>query len=278
MLLNVLTRKIWLLTLFLPLNVTAQRAYIRSAAGYAWPLGFGKALMLDGYPYTGTGITSPGAFIREKPDASLSAGTYAILAAGIRCLPKVVIELALSEGIDTRKYSADLQLRSQQSSITHYVQRPLLLTPSLVWMNKANDRKPFFRIGIVLPLSRKIYTETYSLVDTVIVHDKKALETAFTVGLSAAAGYSIPLTKHIALSAEVSFIGMSLRITQANLIVCTADGQDLLPTRTQSQLQVEYIEGFVPQAYDPDKPGRLPSYRIPFSNIGMQVGVTIALN
>ena len=88
----------------------------------------------------------------------------------------------------------------------------------------------------------------------------------------------MPLTKWMAISVEAVFNALSLRVIQANLIACSADGGDLMPTRRQSQLQVNYVDGFVPQPYNPDKPGMLPSYKISFSNLGLNVGISVGLD
>ncbi len=261
-----------------PGKAAAQRVYISLAGGYAWSPGTGPALVLDGYPYSGSGMSRPGSFIYERSNASLAAGGFGSLAAGMAVSDEFAVELALQSGFQSRRYTADLDIfhhAGLRSHIEHYAKNPLFLTPSLLWARREHEAKPFLRVGAVLPLRREIVTETWSVRDTVTFFDKRAIGTALSVGFSAAAGYSVPVTSRIAVTAAASFTLLSLRVTDAVLVASGANGRDLMPSRTQSQARVEYVEGFNPQPQHPDEPGRMPSYRIPFHQFGLQVGASL---
>jgi len=269
-----------LFLLLLPFSAGAQSVYLSAAGGYAWSPGTGPDLVLDGYPYTGSGLNTPGYFTYERPNSSLAAGAFGSLAAGMAVSHNLAMEVTLQQGFQNRRYDADAYILAGaplRAHIIHYTKNPLFLTPSVLWQRREHEAKPFLRLGIVLPLRREIITETFSVRDTVRFYDKREIGTTFSAGFNASAGYSLPLTRYIAVTATASFTLLSLRVKEALLVASTANSIDLLPSRSLSQTKVEYVEGFYLQPQKPDMPGILPSYRIPFHQFGLQAGMTLNL-
>jgi hypothetical protein len=265
----------------------AQSFYIKPVVSHLFPLSMGHKVMLDGYPYTGTGLSQPGKFVYNNDKASLAAGTYLGLAAGVFINEQLALELSVTHGLSTKVYTIEADINANpysglpptyHTSISQYMDKPLLLTPSIVWNQDPSIRGLYVRIGAVIPLSRAIYSETRSQRDSSTFFDKREYKTRFALGFSGTLGYRVPINHFIAVLAEANLQLMSFKVDEARLLVSQANGEDIMPSRSQSQKLVYYVDNYAPSSGSPDEPGRMPAYRIPFSGYGFSLGLEFQLN
>ena len=273
-------KKKYLTTLFFALStataVSAQEAYTKIGIGYAMPLPFGGPLTVDGFPMTGSGYNYP---INEKYEishASLNTGLMGSIRMGYR-VKNTGIEAGLLIGLATNKniYQTENAL---QSKITIYSRMPVMFNPAISYQKKKEGNSIYGSVGLCMPLSKKIYTETESTsADNVRFFDKTEMTTKFTVGFTATLGYKVHISHSIYFFGELSMVNISFLTRQSDLIECTADGKSILDSRYESQKHVNYGRGVDVRLnnFNTDNIITIDAYRMPFNNYGLNIGLGI---
>jgi hypothetical protein len=133
----------------------------------------------------------------------------------------------------------------------------------------------YIQVGVALPVSRRIYTESETWRgDTMLFADKMQLKTSFSLGLSGTAGVKYRLDDHFSICAEVHALALSVYAKRAELTGSSAYGQDVLYSRTTYERVTEYKKDYDPYfTYDENSPRPRPRYSVPFSSLGVQLGV-----
>lgn len=260
---------------------SARSLYIRATGAYAAPVALGSQLQLDGYPYSGAYGTEPGDYVQYREKASLAAGNWAGISAGMQIRGNLGIEIAYDRGLQMRNYESASRIRGPydpRTDVSVECRNPGLLSISGVWTYRNMLQGPYIRLGVVIPLSRDIRSVARTTDDSAVYQDFRSYETAFGLGVRGALGYSLPLSKRISVFGEAAFLGMAFRATEARLTGSTRNGEDQMQNRTTREKRVVYTENYLEdRSLDPGQPGHLPQYRIPFSNVSLGVGVTVAL-
>lgn len=265
----------------------AQSVYIKPLGSQLFPLSMGRKLELDGYPYTGSGLAHPGQFVYYNNKGSLAAGQYLGIAAGVLITDQLALELSVAHGFSTEVYHAEANINASyygtmpatyHTSVSQYMDRPLLLTPSLAWNQDPSIRGFYVRVGAILPLSKKIFSETRSQRDTSWFFDKREYKTRFAIGFSGTLGYRLPITHFMSVLAEANLQLMSFKMDEARLLVSEANGENITESLDENQKLVYYVDDYQPLPRSTGTPGRLPAYRIPFSGYGFSLGLEFSLN
>ncbi len=158
-----------------------------------------------------------------------------------------------------------------------------IVTPSLVLQTSGDKLKAYTRLGIALPLNTKI-TEDQILSNapgtgTLQVDDFTwQIKNSFSLGFTAAAGVKYKISDNISVWGEVSLLSMSVYIKQQDLTnwVETAQG-------SAQSVPFSYYGGpttikFSKTATVDSNQASFPTYAQPFSNVGINVGVTFTLS
>ena len=99
-------------------------------------------------------------------------------------------------------------------------------------------------------------------------------------GLTAAVGADVALSDRWGLFAELSFMAMSYNPTNAELTVSTKNGADKLGSMTTDEKKINYHDSLTTNenAKSSDGlPSQAPSVSIPFSSVGVAVGLKFRL-
>jgi len=257
----------------------AQSYFIKAAVGYNMPLTDAQHLQLSGFPYSGSSISVRNDYVFDVSRASLCAGNNALLFAGWWFSRYAGVAVDASVGFSGKRYTTDAALgiypEGSTTSITQYARTPVVVTPSLAIRTGEHDFTGYVLVGIALPVSRRIYTESETRRnDTLLFADKMQLKTSFSLGLSGTAGVKYRLDDHFSICAELHVLALSVYARRAELTASTAYGQDVMYSRTGYERVTEYQKDFDPQyTYDENSPRPRPRYTIPFSSLGVQLGV-----
>lgn len=261
-------------------EAAAARSYfVKAAVGYNMPLSDAQHLQLSGFPYSGSSISVRNDYIFNMNRASLNAGNNLLLSAGWWCSHYVGVAADASVGFANHRYTASNELgiypEGSRTAVTQYARTPVILTPSLAIRTGGQDFTGYILVGVALPVSRRIYTASETRRnDTLLFADKMQLKTSFSLGLSGTAGAKYRLDDHFSICAELHVLALSVYAKRAELTASTAYGQDVMYSRTEYERVTEYRKDFDPQyTYDENSPRPRPRYSIPFSSLGVQLGV-----
>jgi hypothetical protein len=269
-----------LLMLWLTAGVANGQSYfLKAGFGYNMPLSDAQHLQLSGFPYSGSAIAVRSDYIFNVNSASLNAGNNACLSAGYWCSRYVGMAVDISAGFSNKRYSTgnglDIYPEGSTTFITQYAKMPLILTPSLVMRTGGKECTGYVQVGVALPVSRRIYTESETWqADTMLFADRIQLKTSFSVGLSGTAGVKYRLDDHFSICAELHALALSVYAKRAELVESKAYGQDVLYSRTEYERVTEYTKDYDPYfTYDENSPRPRPRFSVPFSSLGVQLGI-----
>jgi len=272
------------LLLFLLFCLTAKAAvaqsyFIKAAIGYNAPLSDAQHLQLSGFPYSGSSISIRNDYVFDINKASLNAGNNALVAAGYWFSKYIGAAVDVSVGFSNKRYTTNAALgiypEGSTTSITQYARTPVIVTPSLAIRTGDQEFSGYVLVGVALPVSRRIYTESETWRnDTMMFADKMKLKTGFSLGLSGTAGVKYRLDRHFSICAELHLLALSVYAQRAELTDSKAYGQDIMYSRTAYEKVTEYKKDFDPKyTYDENSPRPRPRYSVPFSSVGVQLGV-----
>lgn len=136
----------------------------------------------------------------------------------------------------------------------------------------------YSRLGLYMPLGGKtIGTKdvTYSISNTTVIqHIEVEYHGDFTIGYTAALGYSLNLSDKMALFGEFQYVGMNIYNKTATFKVYTKDGVDQLPGMKTIQKEVEYVdEVLATDNTDVDAPAKVLKSASAYSSFGINVGI-----
>ena len=278
-------KKIALLALGLStiINTSYAQLYIRAGLGYAFPLA-GQTIDGSSTPYSGSQNNS-GTQTYNLKSASFSSGFQGVLGCGYMFNPHIGIQLDGGIGISNTKYTfSDNNIQLQGGvpgsiSIIEQAKNPFLLIPSLVLQTGGNKWNIYSRMGLALPLNSKITLDQVEQnapgTGALTVYDfTLQIKNSFSVGLTAAAGVKYKINDMFDIWGEVSMLSMSLFIKEADLNNFSVNGQSTSLSYVTSPHVINYSKNVTVDSTG----ANLPTYSQPFSNVGINLGVSIRLS
>lgn len=268
-------------------TVKAQKIYFRGGVGYALPQG-GQIYGFGGYPLSGkysanyTGNDPVETFDVKK--SSFSAGVHGVVAAGMLLTKHIGVELGADIGLATKKMTLEvLQVdpgSSSKQTITQQSKLPIFVMPALV-IQSGGKINVYARGAVVIPVKSKISsdisaTETYATGGgsvTEVTNVSITHTASMTPGFGGAMGVKIKPAKHIAVWGEVNMTSLTLHFKESELTKYYIDGEDVLPYLTPEQKTIKYkLKGTSTGTTNVQM-----SESIPYSNIGVNVGISFEL-
>lgn len=258
-----------------------SRFNLRAGAGYAWPHA-GNTVIVSGQftrPLSGSSFLDGYNLTCDLKRVSFSSGMNATVGIGFTLGKHFGIEVAIA-GYGTRKYTYDAKV-AESPTLTHetvsttHAKIPMVIMPALLMSTGNATLSAYMRVGAALSGKTKIITNnSYSGVDITIASTFEL--TSFSgIGVTGAIGGKYLLTKHLQIWAEASGLSMALHPKSGNFTSYTVNGEDY-----SSQNSTHYKYGL---AYTTPNTTGMPSQRtatelsIPFSNIGVGLGISINL-
>ena len=157
----------------------------------------------------------------------------------------------------------------------------LRLTPSIKIQVGKKNIKPYMRFGLVIGLAPKIITSyTLNIPNSTYTHTEESSRTmsgGTSIGFSAGMGANFKLNKRIGVFAEFNLVSQAWAPKKAVFTKSIVNGVDVLPSSTISQKEVEYVDPYVQGISNPNEPSKSLKIYMPFSSIGINVGLQIAI-
>ncbi len=270
-----------LLCTLLPAFVFSQGFYFRAGLGYAFAQA-GQTMYQNGIAYGGSLNYSTQNYSLKS--ASLSAGVQSSLAVGYLINKNVGVQLDLNLNIAPKKYTftinnapftggftGDVTLETQSKSL-------ILTTPSVVLQTGGDVWNLYSRFGIVIPLNTKI-TQHETDINSPGTGARQVdvftyeIKNSFSPGFSAAIGIQYKLNERLSLWGEASMLSLTQYIKQQELKEITVDGAGYPLTSYTGNIITNYSKNITVNSSQ----SNLPAYAQPFSNVGINFGIRVAL-
>lgn len=274
----------------------AQSIYFRGGLGYAAAQGgqvyspiyssaFRRLYLASG-SYSSNNIDPNNASESFKLNkGSMSSGVKGTLALGIMLTEHIGVELGADIGITTQTQEfvlADEEVQIQTSLVVKQkAQMPVFLTPALI-VQSGGKINVYARGGVTIPVKTTIeetyeYTEdtynpaTQQIVRTGRLSIAEEYNMRLSLGFSGAVGAQFSLSKNMSFFAEVNMLSMTLYYKQSEITKAIDEGVNILPVLSPTQRTTKYeFDGFVNGTDNIS-----PTSAVPFSNIGVSVGVVL---
>ena len=277
-------------------TLLAQGFYSRVGLGYAFPQ---AAQTMDGTatPFSGTSNNTTIDSIQytsyKVSRVSFMQGLHATLAGGYMFNKNVGIDLAMTIGMSMSQtiYNDDSVTISNAPANVQVVQKaqsPIMIMPSLVLQTGGEKTNIYTRVGIVLPLRTAMqYDQIFTFLPAVSGGTSEVddyaytLKNSFSLGMTAAVGAQFSFSNTVRFYVEANFMSLSVFAKQAVLNSVTVDGSSVdqsgNPYINQipvDQRNIAFSKNFNAAAGDPN---HLPTYSLPFSNVGIHLGMMFLL-
>lgn len=262
----------------------AQDFYLKIGLGYAVAHN-GQTVNYAERPYNGSLNTNTG-YIGINSSASLAAGVNGVIGAGCLFNKHIGIELNAGIGIAPQKYTSqepNANGSGTDVNITQYAKLPILLQPALVLQTGGEKVNVYTRTGISLP----IYCRTIREDANTNEPGNGAIETDvytynlhnhFSIGFNAAIGVQFNFKSRTKLFIEGNLLSMSLYPKVAEMTKVTANGQSSYNGKSfLSYIPADEREIYFKKDSNFLTGNEAPAYSIPFSNAGIQVGISTEL-
>ncbi|HXS35283.1 MAG TPA: outer membrane beta-barrel protein [Flavipsychrobacter sp.] len=265
--------------------------FLRVGLGYAFPQA-GQTMDVNSNPYAAkinySNFGSSYSFSLKK--ASFSAGLQGIAGVGYMVNQHIGFLVDAAIGIAPKKYtttvdSLEIQANPANETVTQQTQTPVFVIPALLLQTGGTHYNLYVRAGIVLPAKSKVIahiddqllspaTFTSPISDSNVNTINRTLETksSFSLGFSGAAGVSYNINDQFKLWGEISFVSLSLYTKETDLTEFSVNGSNMLFNVPRSELSTKY--GKSGNTVPTNSIGTVPAYSIPFSNVGINIGVS----
>ena len=261
------------------LQVTsAQKTELRISTGYN---------ISSGSQYFLSDIQgSNGTFSYEKVDASLGRGVNLLV--GIDHSWKSW--LGLSVNINYLKTLPAVKGKTEFASLSDYYYsednkwRSMVaeISPALLLKVPGKKINPYSSLGFTVPFYSKIkVTANYSSYGLGIPLSKgektKIYKLKNTIGYNATMGIAPEINKKVSFFLEARLVSQSIQVKKSSLTSDIANGNERINTYTVSQKETVYVKKLGSQSYNSNEPVKQLGFSLPYSSIGLNLGLSIKL-
>ena len=157
----------------------------------------------------------------------------------------------------------------------------LRLIPAIKVSIGEKKLKPYLRFGLVIGLVPKInFTETYTNTSANPNYSESVYvySGGISIGYSAGLGVNYKVTNRLSLFGEIGLISQAWAPKKSVLTKATQNGIDMLPSKSLSQKEIDYVSSYTDNSsVNPSLPSKSLKTYMPFSSIGINVGLQIAI-
>ncbi len=255
-----------------------QGFYLRLGLGYAIPQA-GQTLDGTSQPYNGS--LNDSTLQYKVKNTSFSAGLGTFVGVGYMFNEHVGVQLDGNLGISTKQYSfteSNYNYQGVLSNVTvqQQAKSPFIVIPSLVLHSGGDKIDLYCRMGLALPISTKI-TQNQIIVNApgtgALTENDISLSvtSSFSLGFAAAGGLNYNISDKIKIWGEISLLSLAPFIKEADITAASYNGQPQsitgAPTYKFSKNIAVDSNGY-----------NSPAYAQPFSNVGINFGITFQLS
>jgi len=263
-------------------NTANAQFYFNGGLGYAFPQA-GQSLNGVGTPYNGSRNNTTYLTTYNVKSASFSSGLQGAIGFGYMFSEHVGVQLDASVGLINTKYTFTDNnantggYQDNESTIMH-ANTPLILMPSVVVQTGGSSAWNLYsRWGLALPLNSPITIDQVIYIpSTMETYDITAqMKSSFSLGFTASAGVQYKINDKVTVSGSVSVLSLSLFVKQFTYKSATYQGQSV---PLDSVISGPQTVKFSKNAAVDTNGAQYPAYSQPFSNLGVNIGISIRLS
>ena len=256
---------------------SAQTTALRLSTGYNFSAGSQYFLSeLEG---------STGNYTYQRVDASLGRGIN--VAAGVDYLCKDWLGFSLD--ISYLKTAPPVKGNTEFNTVVDYSYSEenkwrsniAEVSPALLLKIPGKKLNPYSRFGLLIPFYSKIkVTADYTSRSFAMVTTGKKT-TIFrlqsTLGYTATAGIAPEINKKLSFVAEARLLSHAIRVKKSTLTSDIVNGTERADSYLVAQKEVIYVKKADNQPYNGNEPRKELAFSLPYSSIGLTVGLSIKL-
>ncbi len=252
-------------------NLYAQGAYVTIHGGYGLGLNSQNGGLL-GYSNSVRGNNS---ITYNEANYSLGKGLTFGGTFGYMFNKNIGAELGVSYLIGGKSKAQE----TYTSGKTDYTlsAKMLRINPSLVISSGLEGVSPYAKFGLIIG-SGSVKNEYNDNDDGDIEYLKIKLHEGLSFGVSSSIGSLFKLSDNMSFFGELSMISLSYSPKKGEVIEATYNGTDELQNLTTSEKEVEFVDSYTYNFNSPSpdsKPSKELKIKMPFSSIGLNIGVRI---
>jgi len=271
------------IAVFIGANTFAQGLYVNAGAGYGFPAAC--YLMEDNYVYHYDEGGSSWDYEIVKGSGSFGKGIQPGIIIGYMFNPNVGAELGVSYLLGGKIESKDEYHGFYGTETREATHKGTMLrfTPALKMTVGNGNIKPYMRAGLVIGAAGKVKTTQTNTgsgeVKSVVEERESEYTGGISLGFAGALGADFMLSDNIGLFAELGVITQSYAPKKGEWTKYTVDGVDKLGELETYDKEIEFVDSFSDSddSFDEDSPMKALKMYFPFSSVGVNIGVRIAL-
>lgn len=252
--------------------------YLRVGVGYAFPQA--------GDFLSGTESNTPTTYTVDMKKGSYSSGFNAALAAGYMFNRNIGVELAVGAGIANKKYTMEYDNTASgdyHETMTTYAKMPIMIMPSIVLSTGHTELEAYTRVGLAINVAGKFISEYEGIDRSGATDDIMKMTTEYKpnigIGIQGAFGVKYHVSDMLGIYLELNGLSMTSYMKSSEVTMYENNGINELGLlsihATQTEYSADYTETF--SSSTPSTPSQAPAMSVPFSNLGLGIGVTINL-
>ena len=225
-------------------------------------------------------------FSSRRIDASLGRGLA--VSTGINYSLKSW--MGISMDIAYKKTLPSVSGKTEFNSVTDYSYSEktrwrselAVASPSFILKIPGKKINPYSEFGLVVPLYSKVRLQAnYSATSFGIPTNKGERTLIFrlknTIGYAASMGIAPELNKKISLLADIQLVSHSIQAKKSTLTSDISNGVERVDTYNVSAKETIYVKKLGNQSYNSNEPAKQIGFTLPYSSIGLNVGLSIKL-
>jgi hypothetical protein len=269
----------------------AQGIYIEGGLGYGFPIS-SNTDMLYNYSSTTTNDLDNGMFSfsssEEIVKLNLGKGFNFAAAFGYMFNDYIGAEVQVSYLAGGKTNAEDvykditiqngMTTSTTETYRTTYSSSMFRITPSLVVQGDLGKFNPYAKLGMLFGIGSTMLQQ-----DANVVGSKSALEAQLNGGLAfgvnSRLGFLYSPGGSVSYFVEAQIIAMNYCPTKGEIKKYTLNGDDILGDLSTSEREVEFVDSISSTDFfqDPDKPSQSLKMALPFSSVGVNIGVRFNL-
>jgi hypothetical protein len=283
--------QLFLAALATSLLTNAQGIYIEGGFGYGFPIS-SNTDMLYNYSSTSTNDLDNGefSFSNNEEIVKLNLGKGFNFAAAFGYMfndfigAEVQVSYLAGGKTNAEEVYKDIVIQNGMSSSTTetyrttYSSNMLRITPSLVVQGNLGKFNPYAKLGLLLGFGSATLQQDAILMGSNSVLEAK-LNGGLSYGVNSRLGFLYSPGGSVSYFVEAQIIAMNYCPTKGEIMKYTVNGDDILGDLTTSEREVEFVDSTSSTDFfeDPNKPSQSLKMALPFSSIGVNVGVRFNL-
>ncbi len=258
-------------------TLTGQNFYLGFGTGYCHSA---APNLFSDYDYED--ISGTETYKRRKGSGSFGRGGEVNIFLGYKLSEQISTELGLGYfyGLNNKSSSVTQSSFGNYNSENTIRGQMFRINPTLRF-NAGNGKMiPYIKAGAVIGLVSRLkikgkYTDSDPF-NTNTMEDEMVFSGRASLGFTGALGIQLTLSEKIGFFSEIHMITQSWAPKKSLVTKQTANGTDMLPDMSTSEKETEYLDKYT-NSYDSESPSKELKYFMPFSSIGLQIGLVFRL-